>query len=303
MQNATTTQPAKRIDVQQMATDIIIQQLETGVIPWQQPWDNGNSTPLTLPMNQVTGKGYRGVNIVLLWSAAIKHGYKLNEWASFKQWSEKKESIRKGEKGNLVVYYDTFERDVEGEIQKIPYVKYSVVFNRCQLASFDPASIRPAEEEPKPLPERIAEVDIFLENTQALIVPHGGGAFYRPSEDRIYMPHLENFIDTDTCTALEGFYSTSFHEVTHWTGAKHRLNRTTGKKFGDHDYAVEELTAEFGAAFLCAGFGLRTLDKGDHAGYIQNWLKVLKDNKQILFSAASDASKAVDYLHTLQPGL
>ena len=83
----------------------------------------------------------------------------------------------------------------------------------------------------------------------------------------------------------------------HWSGASHRLNRTTGKKFGDQNYAIEELVAEFGAAFLTAGFGLATVEKGDHAGYIENWLKVIKENNRSIFVAAGEASKAVEYLH------
>jgi antirestriction protein ArdC len=288
-------------DVYQIVTNIIIEQLEKGVIPWQQSWStSGLNVPLGLPSNQITGNYYRGINIVLLWAAATKNNFKTSEWASFKQWQSKNEFVRKGEKGNLVVYYDTFEKENDGEIQKIPFLKASYVFNRCQLSSYQ----EPEVKEPAYTPgiiEQIDEVDIFLENTKAIIETHDGSACYKIQEDKILVPYPESFHVTPTCTATEGFYSTILHELIHWSGAKHRLDRTKGKKFGDQNYAVEELVAEFGAAFLCAGFGIATVEKGDHAGYIDHWLKVLKENNRYLVTAASEASKAADYLRSLQP--
>src|SRR5690606_37624584 len=119
------------------------------------------------------------------------------------------------------------------------------------------------------------------------------------SEDKIYMPTLEGFHDTPSCTATEGYYSTLLHELVHWSGASTRLDRTKGKRFGDHQYAVEELIAELGSAFLCAEYQIATAEKGDHAAYIAHWLKVLKDNKHCLISAASEASKAVTFMKNI----
>ncbi len=102
-------------------------------------------------------------------------------------------------------------------------------------------------------------------------------------------------------TATEGYYSILLHELTHWTGNPKRLDRKKGKKLGDENYAVEELVAELGAAFLCADFGMAIAEKGDHASYISHWLTALKENKNFLFTAASEASKAVSYLEGLQP--
>jgi len=296
------TNTTARTDVQQLVTDTIIQQLEQGTIPWQKPWNDNNPFSFSIPKNFVSGNHYRGINIVLLWAASLKNKYQSNEWASFKQWAERKEYVRKGEKGNLIVYYDTFDRDVDGEIQKIPYLKSYYVFNKCQLQSYQPEE--PLKDEPFNVFDfttRIETVDEFVENTQAIIESHDSGACYIPLQDKIMMPYRELFKNTATCTATEGFYSTLLHELTHWSGAKHRLDRTKGKKFGDNAYAFEELTAEFGAAFLCAEFGIGTLDKGDHAGYIENWLTALKNDKTLLFTAASQASKAVDYLKALSP--
>ena len=159
------------------------------------------------------------------------------------------------------------------------------MFNRSQLASYI--------EEPTPnpfhddLPLKIDNVETFVENTKATIAHESKGPLYRPSEDKIIMPFRENFHATETCSATEGYYSAMLHELTHWTGNEKRLARNKGKKFGDRNYANEELVAEFGAAFLCAGFEIATLDKGDHAGYIKGWLEVLKNDKYCLFNAAS----------------
>ena len=299
MSTATETKPATKFqpkDVYQQVTDTIIEQLEAGVIPWQQPWTGNNDhKALSLPYNYNTGNYYRGVNIVLLWSSAIKHKFVSGEWGSFKQWQGKNEAIRKDEKGSIIVYYDTFEKEIDGEVKKIPFLKASYVFNRCQLKSYDPDTVQEPEQKIS-LVDKIDKIDEFLNNTKAIIEQHDGGPCYNIKDDKILIPFHEQFKSTKTCTATEGFYCSTFHELTHWTGAKHRLNRLDAKKFGDQSYANEELVAEFGAAFLCAGFGIRTLEKGDHAGYISHWLKVLKENNRCLLSAASEASKAVDYL-------
>jgi antirestriction protein ArdC len=110
------------------------------------------------------------------------------------------------------------------------------------------------------------------------------------------MPDRESFVDTECSSATENYYSTLFHELTHWTGAKHRLDRQFGKRFGDNAYAFEELVAELGAAFNCATLGITSTPRADHAQYIENWLQVLKGDKRAIFHAASKAAQSVDYL-------
>lgn len=290
-----------RKDIQQTVTDTIVEQLEKGTIPWQKPWAEKLSAPFELPKNAATNSHYNGINIVLLWTSVLKNSFTTQHWASFNQWKAKNQYVRKGEKGTLVVYYDTYEKEIDNEVQKIPYLKHYYVFNKSQLEGYNPEEQFAYSEDQPVFAERIDEVDQFVEATEAIIESHDGGAIYRPKDDKILMPYFENFKDTFGCTAQEGFYSTLFHELGHWTGAKHRLDRLNHKKFGDKNYAAEELTAEFTSAFLSSGFGLATLEKGDHAAYIENWLKVLKDDKTILFTASSAASKAVDYLMKLQP--
>ena len=297
IQNETST-TFSRSDVYQQVTDTIIQQLEAGVIPWQQSW-KGDNTILGIPKNIASGNKYRGINIVLLWCAALKNEFTTAEWATFKQWNDKKEAIRKGEKGSLIVYYDTFEKEIDGETKEIPFLKSSIVFNRCQLASYKKSSKSEFEHNTL-LVSKIDPIDDFIGNLDARIVHREGGACYAPKTDTVFMPLPESFFSTQTCSATEGYYSTLLHELTHWSGAKTRLDRNKGKKFGDKNYANEELVAELGAAFMCADFGIATLEKGDHAGYISHWLEVLKDNKHCLIAAASEATKAVTYLQGLQ---
>lgn len=223
-----------------------------------------------------------------------------SEWGTFKQWRQQDEAIRKGEKGSLIVYYDTIEKEEDGELKKIPFLKSSVVFNRCQLASFDPNK-KVDDSKTISLVDRIEKVDEFVTNTNATILHKGARACYVPSADEIHMPHPEAFIRTDKCTPTESYYSTLFHELTHMTGSQSRLNREKAKKLGDQKYAAEELIAELGAAFLCAEFDITSPEKSDHASYIAHWLQVLKENKRLIIPAASEALKAVKYLQRFQP--
>jgi antirestriction protein ArdC len=294
-----TAKSGKWRDLHQQVTDTIIGQLEAGTVPWHQPW-KGENRILSLPKNSTTGKKYQGINILLLWSAAIANDFPTQEWATFKQWSANKESIRKGEKGSLVVYYDVLEKEVEGEVQEIPFLKSSVVFNRSQLARYQPDEAQQASD-PVSTIENIFHVDEFVSNTKAIVEQKGDRACYIPSLDKIWMPKREAFTGTATCTATEGYYSTLLHELTHWSGHESRLNRVKGKTFGDENYAMEELTAELGAAFLCAQFEIGILPKGDHASYIDHWLKIMKENKKCIFKASTEANKAVNFLNELQP--
>ncbi len=300
-QETAATPTPKRKDLYQEVTDTIVSQLEKGVVPWQKPWDGDDQDfSFRIPKNINSGHAYRGINIVLLWAAAQKKKFKSNEWATFKQWKLHDEAIRKDEKGSLIVYYDTFEKEVEGELKKIPFLKHSIVFNKEQLASYSPIAVTEKQDR-KLLVERIDAVEEFVFNTGVTIEHSGDRAYYNRLTDKISMPEQTLFIDTDHCSATEGYYSTLLHELTHWTGNSKRVNRNLGKKFGDKDYAVEELVAELGAAFLSSEFDISRPSKAHHASYIGSWLKTLKENKQAIFAAASEASKASEYLHNLQP--
>ncbi len=146
-----------------------------------------------------------------------------------------------------------------------------------------------------PLSERIEQADRFMNATGATIQHGGNSAFYAPSRDLVQLPPFGAFKDK------ESYYATALHELTHWTKPKHRLDRDfSGKRFGDHGYAREELVAELGAAFLCAELGITPEIRQDHADYLGHWLTVLKEDKRAIFSAAAHAQRAADYLSGLQ---
>ncbi len=295
-----TKEPVTRKDLHQQVTDTIIWQLEQGTVPWHQPWAESQSSPLTIPVNQYTQKAYKGINVVLLWSAALEHKYTSNEWASLKQWNLKKQSVRPKEKGTMIVYWDMLEKEIDGELQKIPFLKYSRVFNRCQLKDYVPEHVQ--TDSRKPEFERLEHVEDFVRNTKARVdIEEDYGACYIGATDRICMPPPADFVGSATSSANEAFYATLMHELTHWTGHPTRLDRKLGKKHGLKKYAEEELIAELGAAFLCAELDITQQAKPDHAAYIAHWLNVLKENKYTLISSAVGASKAVDYLQNMQP--
>lgn len=153
--------------------------------------------------------------------------------------------------------------------------------------------------EPKDPAQILDAAEAFVAATGADIRHGGNHAFYRFPDDFIQMPERERFMGTETSTATESYYGTLLHE-THWTGCAKRCDREFGKRFGDDAYAVEELVAELGAAFLCDDLGITLEPRPDHAAYLDNWLKVLKADKKAIFTAASQAAKATDYLAGLQ---
>lgn len=283
----------QRADVYDRVTASIVAQLEQGVRPWAKPWAGGSDggfPPMPIRSN---GERYKGVNVLLLWGAAEERGYVQPRWMTFKQALEAGAAVRKGEKGSLVVYANKFTREVEGEEVEIPFMKGYTVFNVEQIDGLAPeyfAHVAPLADGPRP----IEAAERFLGGVGADVRHGGGSAFYTPTHDFIQLPPLAAFIDA------ESYYATRAHETIHWTRHETRLNRDFGRKrWGDEGYAVEELVAEIGAAFLAADLRLYMQPREDHAAYLASWLKVLKGDKRAIFTAASHAQKACDFLHRL----
>ena len=288
-----------RTDVYQKITDQIVAALETGVRPWHQPWNAEHSAGrITRPLRG-NGIPYQGINVLMLWSAAIAKGYAAPIWMTFKQAIELKACVRKGEHGSLVVYADKIIRtettDSGEEAERaIPFMKGYTVFNVEQIDGL-PEHFYGKPEAVADSVQRIAHAESFFSATGAKVVHGGSRACYVPSTDNIHMPCIDFFRDA------ESYYATLAHETTHWTRHESRLNRDFGRKrFGDEGYAMEELVAELGAAFLAADLGLTPEVRDDHAAYIASWIKVLKDDKRAIFTAASHAQRAADLLHGLQ---
>jgi antirestriction protein ArdC len=287
-------------DVYSRVTNKIIADLERGNLTWLQPWQTGHKAgPVSRPL-RAGGKAYRGVNVLMLWAAAMEKGYNCPLWLTYKQAQELGAQVRKGEKGSLVVYTNTItktETDDKGagvEIE-IPFMKGYTVFNAEQIDGLPGhyyASATPLNADIEPLDA----VERFFAHTKITIQHGGNRAFYSPDRDMVQMPELKALRDG------ESYYATLAHEATHATRHESRLNRDLGRKrFADAGYAMEELVAEIGAAFLCADLGITPETREDHAAYIASWLKVLKDDRRAIFPAASHAQKAADYLQGLQP--
>jgi antirestriction protein ArdC len=281
-------------------TNRIIAQLESGVIPWRKDWASDGSNGL--PKNKLTGKHYRGINVLSL----LCSGYSGSEWLTYKQAQEMGGNVRKGETGTPIVFWSKWTRKGEtpsesqdgdagetGTTGPRGFLKQYYVFNLSQvdgLTSELPFD-RP-EFEPIDAAESIASR--YLSATGPSLAHGGPRAFYRPSDDGVRMP------DRSAFQSAHGYYSTLFHELAHSTGHASRLDRKDGMEnitFGSKKYAAEELLAEFGASFLCGEAGI-TNDRliENQAAYISNWLDVLKGDNKVAIFAAQRAQKAADYI-------
>jgi antirestriction protein ArdC len=282
-------------DTYRAITDKIIAAIERGVGDYRMPWHRSGPA-VSRPMNAATGKPYQGANVIALWADAALRCFGSGYWATYKQWSGLGAQVRGGSKGAPIVFFKAIEAESEeGEDQgesKIRLVaRTSWVFNADQVEGWT-----------APVPEKGSEIEIrkraeaFIAATRADIRYGGNHAYYDVPGDYIALPHSEQFLATETSSATEGFYSVHLHELIHWSGAGHRLARELRTRFGDEAYAMEELTAEFGAAFLCADLEIANEPRLDHACYVSSWLKVLKQDQRALFTAANKASAAAAYL-------
>jgi antirestriction protein ArdC len=287
----------ERASIYDEVTARIIGELEGGRVPWVQPWASAacvGGTVIAMPRNARTSRIYSGINVLILWFAAIEQGYPLQGWLTFRQALEAGGSVRKGERGTTVVYADRFvpggERTRAAEADEpakaIPFLKRFTVFNVAQCDGL-PADMVPA---PVALPERelvpVAESLIAASGVDFRI--GGNEAFYAPGHDFVQVPPQGAFFEQIN------FYRTALHELTHATAHASRLDRKITTEFGSKDYAREELVAEMGSAFLCASLGIMPTVR--HADYLASWLAVLREDNRAIFRAASAASKAADWL-------
>lgn len=289
-----------RRDIHTEITATLIAQIEASPGEPVLPWRRANLAT-DLPSNALTKKPYSGINIISLWSAAIDKGFNTSIWATYRQWAELGCQVRSGERSSSVIFFKEFETapdpSDEADNGKRRVARTSNVFNAEQVDGFalpePPVSLGPVE--------RLERVDAFITATGAHVFHGGSRAFYRPSTDYIQMPDEAFFYDSEKHSRTESYYAVLTHECIHWSGAKQRLNRELGKRFGDSAYAAEELVAEIGAAFLCAELGITQDTRTDHAQYLAHWLKLLKSDNRAIFTAAAKASEAVAFLKNLQP--
>jgi antirestriction protein ArdC len=286
-----------RGDVYERITQAIVDALEAGTRPWLRPWQA--SSPMGgngyLPL-RTNGMAYRGVNVLVLWATAAAKGYTNPYWVTFKQAQADGGNVRKGERGTFICYANRIIKKEQGEngedVERvIPLLKGYTVFNVCQCDNMPEKYFRTPAKVEHTEKERIATADSAFAATGATIKHGGDRAFYSPSLDFVQMPHFEDF------TNAESHAATLAHELVHWSSHPTRLNRSFGvSRFGNEAYAVEELVAEIGAAFVCASLQITSEVMPNHAAYVASWLKVLKNDKKFIFTAASHAQKAADYL-------
>nr|WP_245315749.1 zincin-like metallopeptidase domain-containing protein [Bradyrhizobium yuanmingense] len=275
----------------QHLTDHIVAAIEASAGQWQMPWHRGSGS--RHPVNIASGNKYRGVNVLGLWVEAQVNGYSSHLWGTFRQWADKGASVRKGQKASYVVFYKEIEiaadEGAEDERKSRLFARATPVFNADQVDGLEQALVAaPVEDLP--------DVDGFIARTKAKIIDGGNRACFIPKLDEIHMPMRERFIGSPTSTATEAYYSTLLHELTHWTGPAHRCDRDLSGRFGTKAYAMEELVAELGAAFLCAELGIAAEPRADHAQYLAHWLNVVKADKRAIFTAASKAGEAASFL-------
>ncbi|GLI95083.1 ArdC family protein [Methylocystis echinoides] len=287
----------ERFDIHQHITNQIIASIENGAGEFRLPWHRSAGN-IMRPVNIASKNAYRGVNVLTLWAAADACGYGSGTWGTYKQWAEAGAQVREGERAAYVVFYKEIivgsEHSDESETRL--FARATPVFAAEQVEGYE----APTVEEPTTVFPPIEAAETFVTNTGA-IVNHGGSrAYYRPSTDSIQLPPREAFVGSPTSTPAEAYASTKLHELIHWTSAEARCNRQLGKRFGDDAYAMEELIAELGAAFLCADLRITDAPRPDHAQYLDCWLRVLKADKKAIFTASSKASEAVAFLATLQ---
>lgn len=290
-------------DFYQRITDQIVAAIEAGAGECRMPWNPRlcGGADVAIPHNPVGQYGYRGVNTLSLWASQQAAGYETAQWATFRQWQSVGAPVRKGEKGSLTVFFKSIEGNPEGTATEADcpteatsprrprfIARGAWVFNSAQVDGHRP---RPA----KALPtiERMAVAEGLMDASQARFIHGGPRACYIPSRDEIHLPPAGAFIDPPA------YYGTAFHELIHWTGHEGRCARDLRNRFGSEAYAAEELIAELGAAFMAAAIGITTEPRRDHASYIESWLKVLKGDKRAIFTAATKANYAADYLLAL----
>lgn len=286
---------ADRSNLYHDITNKIIAELEAGRLPWVQPWGTAAAkAPLSMPRNAATSKAYSGINVLILWGAVVDHGFSTQSWLTFRQAISLGGNVRKGERGTTVVFADRFVPDDEkkrarqtGEdARAVLFLKRFTVFNIEQCDGL-PDEIAVSS----PLPDTgliEPRVEALIKATAIEFRIGGDRAYYSPAHDYVQVPPPQAFFEPIN------WHRTALHELGHATGHPSRLARDFSGPFGTRKYAFEELVAEISAAF--AGTALGIVPTVRHADYIGSWLEVLREDNRAIVRAASQASKAADWL-------
>lgn len=286
-------------ELHRLITEQIAQAIQAGAGEYRMPWHSASDAggPLRAPHNPIGKYRYRGINVLTLWCAQRSQGFLSSQWASYRQWLSAGRQVRRGESGTPTLVYrelapfseangekrpDEAEMDVR---RRLCLVRSGTVFNADQVdGAAEPVAGSATDSEPFPLAASL------IAQTGAAIRHDRANACYVPALDEIHLPPRSSFVSEDA------YYGVAFHELTHWTGHPARCARDLGGRFGSDSYAMEELIAELGSAFLSAEVGISAAPRLDHAQYIDSWLRVLRSDTKAVFLAAGKASQATAYL-------
>jgi antirestriction protein ArdC len=290
------TAETTRADLYQRVTDRIVAMIEAGAGEFRMPWHT-SGRDVAAPINARTRKRYRGINVVALWATAQSCGYASGAWATYRQWEELGAQVRKGERSTLVVLWKPVEGKAVAEEsgsddEERPSKRHLIarghhVFNAAQVDGYSPPAAPVLPEA-----ERIADAEAFFDALNIQIRHGGDMAYFHKHGSYVQMPPFSSFRDASA------YYSVLAHECVHATAP--RLNRDLTGRFGSESYSFEEIVAELGAAMACADLGISVEPRPDHAAYVASWLKVLRQDKRAIFTAASKAQAAVDWMHAQQ---
>lgn len=275
------------VNVYEMVTERIIKQLEQGTIPWQKPWGGVRGGAF----NRVSKRPYSLIN-----QLSLQHR---GEYCTFRQWKDLGGHIKKGAKAEMVVFWkiiDVEEKNDKGEIEKkkLPLLRYYNVFHISQVEGVEPLKEK-LNTEIEPIEEADRIIKNYVDREQLVFNEcKSNEAYYAPLIDTVVVPLKEQFMNTSE------WYGTTFHELTHSTGSKNRLNRLETSNlasFGSETYSKEELVAEIGSASIFNYLGIETEGTfNNSASYIESWLQVLRNDNKFIVSASSKAEKAVNYI-------
>ncbi len=274
-------------------TSRIIAELEAGRLPWVQPWD-ASRCACSMPSNAVSGRGYSGINMLILWAAGVEQGFTSQRWLTYRQAEQAGGHVRRGEKGTVICYADRFTprdeadkaQSEDREARTVAFLKRFIVFDLDQCEGL-PEALKSLQVSADPI-VAVEAVDAIIRASGADVRIGGGEAYYSPVQDYVAVPPQAAFHEPIN------WYRTALHELGHWTGHASRLGRDQSGKFGSAAYAREELVAEMASAFACASLGIVPTKR--HADYVGAWLQVLRADEKAIFRAASAASKAADFL-------
>lgn len=300
-------------NVYEIVAEQIIKMVEAeGVLPWHKPWEASSKLADDAIFGEArswsNGRYYKGINQFILGFGG--------QWATAKQIFDNGGHIIKGCKATPVVFWSfmvkdektgklrPFDENKDKDEDKIPFLRYINVFKigrdttDIEEKEFSSKKNTETESEPKFKADEYAEEIINNYVSRETIdfsnAINSNRAFYAPFADKVVVPNKSAFENENE------YYSTVFHELTHSTGAKSRLNRdgiTKNDGFGNEKYSKEELVAEMGAAMLLHITNLNIPTTfTNNVAYIQGWLKQIKEEPKILVFAASQAEKAVKYI-------